>query len=102
MKTVLFTAITSVLWPVATMACLLPLLSLTALGAQEDDFVYQTSGGAAVITGYAGAGGAVVVPDTLGGLPVRTIGALAFEEETTVTSVSIPNSVTNIAVRGVH
>ncbi len=77
------------------MLALLPLLSLRALGDQEGDFVYQTNGGGAVVTAYAGLGGAVVIPDTLGGLPVRMIGALAFEE-TNVTSVTIPNSVTNI------
>lgn len=81
---------------IATLVGLLPLLSLTALGAQQGDFVYQTNGGGAVVTGYAGPGGAVVIPDTLGGVPVRMIGASAFDKETTVTSVNIPNSVTNI------
>src|SRR5438067_1698163 len=55
---------------------LLPLFSLTALGDQEGDFVYQTDGGAAVVTAYVGPGGDVVIPAQLGGLSVTTIGAL--------------------------
>src|SRR5438445_913678 len=81
---------------------LLPLFSLTALGDQEGDFVYQTDGGGAVVTAYVGPGGDVVIPAQLGGLPVKTIGALngassPFGDLTNVTSVTIPNGVTYIA-----
>jgi hypothetical protein len=69
----------------------MPLLSVPAFGAQEGDFVYQTNGAGAVITAYAGSGGAVVIPDTLGGLPVTTIGYRAFSGLTHSATVTIPN-----------
>src|SRR6266545_1658072 len=75
---------------------MLPWLSLTARGAQEGDFVYQTSDGGAAITAYAGPGGAVVIPDFLGGLPVTMIGSRAFWAQATVTSVTIPHTVLDI------
>ena len=44
-----------------------------------NDFEYEIDDGAATITGYTGVGGAVTVPDTLGGFSVTTIGRDAFE-----------------------
>lgn len=48
------------------------------------------------ITGYTGVGGDVTIPDAVGIYPVTIIGSLAFVDQTTVTSVIIPGSVTNI------
>jgi hypothetical protein len=48
------------------------------------------------ITGYAGAGGAVEIPSTIGGTTVLAIGADAFRDKSNITSISIPNSVTSI------
>ena len=45
--------------------------------------------------GYVGLGGAVVIPDRLGNLPVASIGT--FGSRTDLTSVKIPESVTSIA-----
>ena len=72
----------------------LPFLSLTALGAQEGDFVFETDGAGAKLTFYTGPGGAVVIPDHLGGVPVTSFGSEAFSNRTNLTSVTIPNSVT--------
>jgi hypothetical protein len=47
------------------------------------------------ITGYTGSGGDVTIPDTIAGLPVTSIGDYAFVEAV-LTSVEIPDSVTNI------
>jgi len=57
-----------------------------------------TNNGAITITRYIGSGGAVavVIPDTTNGYPVTTIGTYAFLNNTNVTSVTIPNSVTSI------
>ena len=63
--------------------------------AQAIDFTYTTSGGTVTITRYTGAGGAVAIPSTIDGLPVTRIGDFAFDT-TSVTSVSIPGSVTSI------
>ncbi len=64
--------------------------------AQSGDWTYTSSGTTVTITGYTGAGGAVDIPAQLAGLPVVAIGAWAFSKNTTVTSVSIPASVTSI------
>lgn len=52
--------------------------------------------GKANITGYSGAGGAVVIPSTLGGFVVGSINAYAMVNNSSITSVIIPNSVTTI------
>ena len=77
---------------------LLPFLPMTALGDQEGDFEFQTDGEGTVITRYLGPGGAVMIPDHLGGNPVKGIGVSAFIEVTNLTSVTIPNGVISIGV----
>jgi hypothetical protein len=49
--------------------------------------------GSITITGYGGPGGAVVIPAELTGYPVTSIAAGAFEYDTTLTNVSVPDSV---------
>src|SRR5450830_1759765 len=60
------------------------------------DYQYTVAGSNATITRYIGSGGAVVIPSTLGGYPVTTIGNGAFFDCLKLTSVTIPNSVTSI------
>jgi len=79
----------------AHLALLLP------LGVSADtygDYTYTVSGGEATITGYGGPGGTVSIPSTigLGNYPVTAIGNEAFYECTSLTAVTIPNSVTAI------
>ena len=50
------------------------------------------------ITGYEGSGGDVTIPSTTNGLRVVSIGDVAFYECESLTSVTIPNSVTSIGV----
>jgi hypothetical protein len=50
---------------------------------------------AVTITGYTGPGGAADIPAMIDGLPVTSIGASAFAQSS-LTSVTIPDSVTNI------
>ena len=55
----------------------------------------------ATITSYSGAGGAVVIPASVGGFPVKTVGGGGSSpifgwSDTSVTSVTIPDSVTSI------
>ena len=71
-------------------------ISATA-AAQSGDFTYTSSNGAVTITGYTGVGGAVVIPALIDALPVRVIGASAFQGKASLTSVSIPASVTSIS-----
>lgn len=58
------------------------------------DFTYTDDGSSIKITDYPEtATGAVVVPATIAGKPVTTIGGLAFLNCTNITSVSLPSSV---------
>ena len=49
------------------------------------------------ITGYTGLGGAVIIPNTINGYPVTVIGEQAFSPCASLTSITIPGSVTNIS-----
>jgi hypothetical protein len=58
--------------------------------------VYTTNNGTITVTGYTGAGGAVVIPSTINGLPVASIGSNAFYNCTSLTGITLPNTVTNL------
>jgi hypothetical protein len=73
--------------------CSLLLATPVAVQAQ---FNYTVTDGTVTITGYTGSGGSVTIPDTITGLPVTAIWDNAFEGNTDLTSVTIPNSVTSI------
>jgi hypothetical protein len=75
-------------------ACFLAMLLLAA-PAVLAQFTYTTNNGAITITGYRGPGSVVTIPSATNGLPVTGIGDFAFTFYA-VTSVAIPNSVTNI------
>jgi hypothetical protein len=75
---------------------LLLMLPAVAFGAQTSDFEYQQDGDAISITGYTGSGGAVSIPSAINGLPVTSIRDVAFYYCTSLTSVTIPDSVTSI------
>ena len=77
------------------------LLILPALAQAQ--FTFTTNNGAITITGYTGSGGNIVIPSVINGYPVKNIGMYAFNPYPTpyvhqnqVTSVVIPDSVTNI------
>src|SRR3989442_15915633 len=59
-------------------------------------FYYATNNDTIIITGYYGPGGAVVIPSTIDGLPVARIGGYAFDNWISITSVTIPDSITSI------
>ncbi len=74
-------------------------LLLTASPARaetEGDWEYSVADGKATVTKYNGAGGGVVIPETLGGYPVTGLGGSAFQGCATLRSVTIPASVTTI------
>ncbi|GHT49291.1 hypothetical protein FACS1894102_3780 [Spirochaetia bacterium] len=62
----------------------------------EKDFKVKTNGGKVTITGYTGKATKVVIPATIKGKPVTSIGEHAFYRCTRLTSVSIPAGVTSI------
>ncbi len=75
-------------------------ISSSPVSADGVPYTYSVINGEAVITAYIGTEGAVVIPSTLGGYPVTGIGASAFSNPDgfSVTSITIPNSVTSIDV----
>jgi len=62
--------------------------------ASEEDFDFDATTG--TISAYLGSDTDIKIPPTIGGVPVNEIGALAFADNTTLTSVIIPDSVTKI------
>ncbi len=77
---------------------------LTAMAAEDPatGLTYEVEGGEATVTGFAappGFNGELVIPDTLGGASVTSIGSWAFFICESITSVSIPDSVTSISDR---
>jgi len=77
---------------------LFALFSVLALNAsaQGEDYIYTKAGSAVTITGYTGAGGDLVIPSVIDGLPVTTIGVNAFAGNELITSVVVPNTVVEI------
>lgn len=61
----------------------------------SSDFAYTADGGEVTITEYIGTSEHVLIPDTIDGLPVTALGHRAFYEKT-VTTVVVPDSVTEI------
>ncbi|MEI7938581.1 MAG: leucine-rich repeat protein [Verrucomicrobiota bacterium] len=59
-------------------------------------YTWTTNSGTITITRYTGPGGAVAIPSMITGLPVTSIGNMAFRSCTSLASVTIPISVTNI------
>ena len=76
---------------VGVLSCLC--LAPVAAGAQ---FTFSTNNGALNVTGYTGLGGNVVIPGEANGLTVVNVGDYAFQSVTSLTRVTIPDSITNI------
>jgi hypothetical protein len=63
---------------------------------QVPDYTYTTANGQIAITGYTGTNRTAIIPDTVGGLPVTSIGANAFAGQTSLVNVIIPASITEL------
>ncbi len=73
--------------------------AIPRVAAQEADYTFTTNNGTITITWYTGPGGVVTIPDMFNGLPVTSIGDYAFGYRSSMTSITIPNSVISIGFR---
>lgn len=70
---------------------------------EANDFTYTVSGGNATITGYTGTGGPVVIPNIFENIyPVVAIGNNAFQNEDSITEVTIPDGITSISTNAFY
>jgi hypothetical protein len=70
---------------------------LTSAAVVRAQFTFTTNNGAITITGYTGSGGTVVIPETINGYPVTTIGEAAFEYDFAISNVVILDGITSIS-----
>ena len=100
--TVSFTTVNGWLAPSNEMLSVTPNATNMATGtysvevAPAVDFTFVTNAGSITITGYVGPPGFVNMPATITGLPVTAIAEEAFANISTITSMTIANSVTNL------
>ena len=71
-------------------------VDLSAYADTSGDFEYSVSGSNATITKYTGSATSVTIPSKIGSYTVTSIGGYAFEYCSSLTSVTIPNSVISI------
>ncbi len=87
----------SILRSLLQTALALCLIIQTATAATSGKFTYTYNGVSITITGYPTSEfGALVIPTSIAGKPVTSIGDWAFADCIDLTSVTIPNSVTSI------
>ncbi|WP_418791817.1 leucine-rich repeat protein [Phosphitispora sp. TUW77] len=88
----------SIIIVIAFMFSMIPITPITAYAAVEGDWLYTLYDGdtTAAITGYTGTDANITIPSTIAGKPVTRIGSNAFKDNTTVTSVIIPDTVLRI------
>lgn len=76
------------------------LLALALLGVAQAqspfNYSYNPDGTINLLPPYTGPGGVLIIPNTIGGATVGTIGVGAFRGDTSLTAVTIPNTVYSI------
>jgi len=70
--------------------------TFAGVSAVPEGLSFTTNAGAITVTGYSSLCPYVIIPASINGLPITSIGANAFANLTNLTSVTIPASVTNV------
>ena len=86
----------------ATKVTTSPVAAKAATKAVPAGLKYSVSNGKVTITDYTGSATELVIPKTIDGYPVTRIGDSAFYGCTSLTSVTIPDSVTSIGYRAFY
>jgi len=76
--------------------CLQTAILFALPAAVKAQFLFTTNNGTITIAGYTGSGGTAAIPDTINGLPVKSIGPKAFFNCCTLERVTIPDGITTI------
>jgi hypothetical protein len=76
--------------------CAFLVLAMLIPAVAPAQFTTWTENGSVTITGYTDTVSTVTIPSTIGNLPVTVIATQAFYDNTNVTSITIPGSVSNI------
>ena len=80
-----------------TVTSTLLLLSCAPAALEALDYSYYIENGAVTIGYYSGTNAVEGVPDTIAGLPVTAIASWAFQYNSTLASVTFPNTLVSIA-----
>ena len=75
---------------------------VTAGAATSGAWSYSVDGDKASITGYSGDGGDITIPSVIEGYTVTSIADNAIKDNTTITSIVIPDTVTAIGNRALY
>jgi hypothetical protein len=88
----------SIVAVIALMVSMTPITPMTAYGAVDGDWLYTLYDGdtTVAITGYGGSETSITIPSSIAGKPVTRIGSNAFIDNTSITSVIIPDTVLRI------
>lgn len=81
---------------VLTLTLCLSCLCVTAVADIEGDYAYEIMDRKAIIIDYNGEAKDLVIPATLGGMPVTAINEVAFYRCKNLTTVTIPDGVTTL------
>ncbi len=99
MKKRFFPRVLSCLLALIMLVGMVPAMSVSAEAYTTDDgIVYEIGNDEVTITDYTGTATELVIPLTIEGYYVTTIGDYAFAYDTNITSVSVPASVISIGV----